>query len=83
MHLVSTVRWRPLSEAPKDSQGILFYIPGFEKVLQTRGLYIMRWSGWGGGVWEGINGWRPLEHEMVGAVWTELEPIAAAAKVAA
>lgn len=83
MHLVSAVKWRPLSEASKDSQGMLVFVPRNAHVLQTRGLHIMRWSGWGGGVWEDVHsGWKPLESEMADAVWTELEPIAAAAKAA-
>lgn len=82
MLLAHTVRWRPISEAPKDSQGLLFYVPSQSASLQTRGLYSMRWSGWGGGVWEATTGWRPMEYELDGAVWTELEPIAAAAKAA-
>ena len=83
MILVSTVKWRPMSEAPKDSQGVLVYVPGQANNLQTLGLYVMRWSAWGGGVWEATTGWRPFKDELHGTVWTELEPIAASAKSAA
>ena len=83
MLLTLTVGWRPLSEASKKSQGFLCFIPSKRQSLQTRGLYIMRWSGWGGGVWEDVNsGWRPMEYELIGTVWTELDAFVLSAAAA-
>lgn len=82
MNIVLAVKWRPLSEAPKDSECILVYVPDQSHSLQTLGLFMMRWSGWGGGVWEATTGWRPLESDLAGAVWTDPAPIAASAKAA-
>ena len=66
------VAWRPLGIAPKDGTALLVYVPKSASSLQTRGIYTMRWSGWGGGVWEADSGWRPMEWDMEGAVWTDL-----------
>lgn len=72
--------WHPFYTAPKDNHGILVYVPSVAHNLQTRGLYTMHWTGWGCGAWEATAGWRPRPDELRGAVWTPLEPIAAAAK---
>lgn len=76
------MRWLPLSEAPKDGSSVLAFLPFYSHDITSKGIYALRWSGWGGGVWELGNGARPLEHEMLGAIWTPLEPIVISARTA-
>jgi len=76
------ISWRPLATAPKDGTAFLAYVPSRADQLYTRGIYTMRWSGWGGGVWEADSGWRPLEHEMHGAVWSDLMALGMSGKQA-
>lgn len=76
------IDWRPISTAPKDGTAFLVYIPREASSLQTRGLFTMHWSGWGGGVWEKGNGGRPFEDEVENAVWSPLEIIAMSAQAA-
>lgn len=70
------IEWQPLSTAKRDGTAILAYIPKSSSNLQTRGIYTMHWSGWGGGVWETGGGWRPMEWDLEGALWTSLEIVA-------
>lgn len=76
------IDWKPIATAPKDGTSFLVYIPRQSSSLQTRGLYTMHWSGWGGGVWEAGNGWRPFEDEVRDAMWAQLDPIVWSAKAA-
>ncbi len=77
------IDWRPIATAPKDGTAVLAYLPRSASSLQTRGVHTLHWSGWGEGVWETGGGWRPLEHEVEGAVWTPLELIQMSAQQAA
>lgn len=76
------ISWKPMATAPRDGTAFLVYVPSASSQLYTRGIHTMRWSGWGGGVWETNSGWRPLEHEMEGAVWSDLEVLAMSGKQA-
>lgn len=77
--IVQTITWRPMAEAPKDVESILVFVPLHASNLQTCGLHLMKWTGWGGGVWESTNGWRPHPWDLDFAVWTDPRPIAASA----
>lgn len=73
-----------MSNAPKDGAAFLAYLPRYcSQQLAVRGLHVLHWSGWGGGVWETSAGWRPMEHEVEGGVWMLLDPIIMDAEEAA
>lgn len=76
------IDWSPIASAPKDGTSFLVYVPRDASSLQTRGLHMMRWSGWGGGVWETSGGWRPFESDVSNAVWAQPDPIVWSAKAA-
>lgn len=73
------VAWKSMRTAPKDGSSFLVFIPRQASNLRTQGFYTMSWSGWGGGVWETGNGWRPFEEEVENAVWTDLKVLAMSA----
>lgn len=84
MSLLTTLNWRSMTDAPKDGTAFLAYLPRYcAQNLSVRGLHVLHWSGWGGGVWETSGGWRPMDYEVEGGVWMPLDPIIADAEQAA
>lgn len=61
-------KWKPIESAPRDGSIFLGFVrPKFGLAPEYQ-FQIMRWSGWGGGVFEGmgkyyeaeVSHWRPL-----------------------
>lgn len=51
--------WQPIETAPKDGTAVLGFTPERAGYVATQSYEIIHWSGWGGGVWENVTGYKP------------------------
>jgi len=56
---IKLLDWQPIATAPKDGTAVLGYFPGRRGYVARQDVVPIHWSGWGGGVWEDVNGGKP------------------------
>lgn len=56
---VDREEWREMESAPKDGTAIFAYTPDRSGYVASQQFDIIHWSGWGGGVWENVSGYKP------------------------
>lgn len=58
------MEWQPIETAPKDGTRILGYFPFRHGYVSRQDVQPIAWVGWGGGCWETLGGWKPLDNEI-------------------